>query len=245
MPTPAASRAALEITRPTRRRTPLARSVAVGMVSSSHWHGDSDSTRVRDRKTRRAAAQPDTTRVARDTVTVHAAVACRPPRAPLGDSVAADSAARAGTITKPPRRIIPSAREAQRVLRVIAPADASISVDGTKVGRGNWAFRIDHAGRAHRDGLSHRVQPAASAAQERREVQVAASGTTTASLRHTRAAVSRSMSLPSGAHSPVSCAGGRRSSSGTAPTSSVGALPEGKYTLRVCRQVLRGLLGQR
>ena len=231
MPTPAASRAALEITKPKRRRAPFARSVAVGIgVLILIGTGFGLNARARQKEEARAA-QPDTTHAAPDTTTVHPPFVVSAADSAPRNGAAADSATRAGTTTRPPKRITPPAREAQRVLRVIGPADASISVDGTIVGRGTWHSESITPG-VHHVIVSVSSAPGCSAAQEKRDVQVATSGTTTANFSpHECGAVTLDVA-PAGAHYSF-VRGGTEVASGTTPPQSALQLPEGNYTLRV------------
>lgn len=228
MPTPAASRA-LEITRPTRRRAPLARSVAVlAGVLILVATGFGLNARAREKDLARAAQIDSTTRVAPPAQTPPPVLV-----APLPDSTRRDSlgdSARAATLARAKRRT-PPAREAQRVLRVIGPADASISVDGSVVGRGTWHTESIAPG-VHHVMVSLASAPGCAAAQERKEVQVAESGTTTANFSPRECGAVTLDIAPIGAHYSFARAG-TEVASGAAPATSPVQLGEGTYTLRV------------
>ena len=229
MPTPAASRAALEITKPKRRRAPFTRSVAVLVgVLLLIATGFGLNARARLKEDVRAA-QPDSTLATRELVTTPPALA-----APIVDSArrgsTADSTARAAAATRATRRPAPT-REAQRVLRVIGPADASISVDGTIVGRGTWHTESITPG-VHHVKVSLSSAPGCAAAQERKDVQVSASGTTTATFTPRECGAVTLDVAPAGAHYSFAH-GGTEIVSGTAPAASPLQLPEGTYTLHV------------
>jgi len=230
MATPAASRAALEITSPTRRRAPLARSVAVlaGLLILIAT-GFGLNARARQKEEARAA-QPDSTLAARRTNA--------PPLALMTpvitdsarrDSIA-DSAARAAAVARVPRHPAPT-RESQRVLRVIGPADASISVDGTIVGRGTWHSDSITTG-VHHVLVSVSSAPGCTAARERKDVQVAPTGTTTANFSPRDCGAVTLDVAPVGAHFSFAH-GGSEVASGTVPSESPLQLPEGTYTLHV------------
>jgi hypothetical protein len=229
MPTPAASRAALEITKPKRRRAPFARSVVVLVgVLILIATGFGLNARARQKEEVRAA-QPDFTLAPRESVTTTPALA-----APIIDSARRDSTAdftaRAAAATRATRRPAPT-REAQRVLRVIGPADASISVDGTIVGRGTWHTESITPG-VHHVKVSLSSAPGCAAAQERKDVQVAASGTTTATFTPRECGAVTLDVAPAGAHYSF-VHGGSEIVSGTAPATTPLQLPEGTYTLHV------------
>lgn len=230
MPTPAASRAALEITSPKRQRAPLARSVAVlagVLILVATGFGLNARARQRDEP---RAAKPDSTVVPRG------AVITSPPAVALAaaDSAhresAADSAARAVAIARAAKRPAPT-REAQRVLRVIGPTDANISVDGSFVGRGTWHSESIAAG-VHHVIVSLDAPPGCTTAQERKDVRVAAAGTTTATFAPRECGEVTLDVAPMGAHYSF-VRGGAELASGTTPTMSPLQLPEGTYTLRV------------
>jgi hypothetical protein len=229
MPTPAASRAALEITKPKRRRAPFTRSVAmlVGvLILIATGFGLNARARLKEEV---RAAQPDSTLAARELATTTPALA-----APIIDSArrdsTADSTAHAAAATRATRRPAPL-REAQRVLRVIGPADASISVDGTIVGRGTWHTESITPG-VHHVKVSLSSAPGCAAAQERKDVQVAASGTTTATFTPRECGAVTLNVAPAGAHYSF-VHGGSEIASGTAPATTPLQLPEGTYTLHV------------
>jgi serine/threonine-protein kinase len=229
MPTPAASRAALEITKPRRRRAPSTRGVAVLVgVLILVAAGFGLNARARQQEQVRAA-QPDSTLAARELVATPPAML-----PPIADSVhresIADSTARAAAATRATRRLAPT-REAQRVLRVIGPADASISVDGTLVGRGTWHTESITPG-VHHVMVSVSSAPGCAAAQQRKDVQVAAAGTTTASFTPRDCGALTLDVGPAGAHYSFAH-GGSEIASGTAPVASPLQLPEGTYTLHV------------
>lgn len=229
MPTPAASRAALEITKPKRRRAPLARSVAVLVgVLILIATGFGLNVRARQKEEVRAA-HPDSTLAAHQLVTTPPAVLTPIVDSARRDSTAASSA-RAAAATRAPRGPAPT-RESQRVLRVIGPADASISVDGTIVGRGTWHTESITPG-VHHVKVSLSSAPRCAAAQERKDVQVAASGTTTATFTPRECGAVTLDVAPAGAHFSFAH-GGSEIASGTAPAASPLQLPEGTYTLHV------------
>jgi hypothetical protein len=230
MPTPAASRAALEITSPKRRRAPLARSVAVlaGLLILIAT-GFGLNARARQKEEARAA-QPDSTLAARRTNAPPPALATPVITDSVRRDSIADSAARAAAIAREPRHPAPL-RESQRVLRVNGPADASISVDGTIVGRGTWHSESITTG-VHHVLVSVSSAPGCAAAQERKDVQVAPTGTTTANFSPRDCGTVALDVAPAGAHFSFAH-GGSEVASGTAPADSALQLPQGTYTLHV------------
>jgi hypothetical protein len=117
------------------------------------------------------------------------------------------------------------------VLRVIGPADASISVDGRTVGHGTWHTESIAAGK-HHVVVSLSGPAGCTAAQDSKTVRVAESGTTTVQLTPRRCGSFTLDAEPAGAQYVVA-SGGREIASGVVPMSAPAQLPEGTYSLHI------------
>ncbi|HEV7704069.1 MAG TPA: protein kinase [Gemmatimonadaceae bacterium] len=231
MPTPAASRQALEITKPKRRRAPLSRSVAVGagvLILIATGFG------VNAMKARDAARESKE----RDSTLAVAPAATTPIPVPVTgerfapDSAARDSIAAVGAKTAARNAVKkPVPKPAERVLRVIGPADASISVDGSIVGRGTWHSESIVAG-AHHVVVSLNAPVACASAQDAKDVKVAETGTTTVQFSPKRCGTFTLDAAPTGGRYVLS-SGGHEVASGAVPVTSPVLVPEGTYALRV------------
>ena len=235
IPTPAASRTALEITAPKRQRRPLSRTVATGIgalilimagfgVNAIHQRDlvavtpAHDSTALGSRPSPAVPAAPSTTGAA--------APATMPDTAPA-DAVAATTtrAGGRGVARKPPPRA------SERVLRVIGPADATINVDGSVVGRGTWHSENISSG-VHHVLVSLNAPASCTAAQDARDVRVSESGTTTVQFSPRRCGTFALDAAPNGARFALS-SGGREITSGFVPLPGPLLLGEGTYALHV------------
>jgi hypothetical protein len=150
----------------------------------------------------------------------------------LPDSVPADAVAAttARTGGRPAARK-PPPRTSARVLRVIGPADATINVDGSVVGRGTWHSENIASG-VHHVLVSLNAPAACTAAQDARDVRVAESGTTTIQLAPRKCGTFALDAAPAGARFTVS-SGGHEVASGAVPRSGQLLLGEGTYALHV------------
>jgi hypothetical protein len=231
MPTPAASREALEITQPKRTRAPLSRTLAMSagvLILIATGFG------VNAMKAREAA---------RETQTRDSATATKPPSmipAPavatgehfLPDSAARDSIAAVGAKTAaraPIKKLLPKSSE--RILRVIGPADATINVDGAVVGRGTWHSENITTG-VHHVVVSFNAPAACGSAHDTKDVRVSESGTTTVQLSPRRCGTFTLDAAPTGGRYVLS-SGGHEVTSGAVPVTSPVLVPEGTYALRV------------
>jgi eukaryotic-like serine/threonine-protein kinase len=227
MATPAASRSALEVTKPKRPRAPLARSVAVGagvLILVATGFG----VNALQRRDAAAHSIPPMDSTVADTTPAAAPGAVAAGDSAHRDSIA-DSAARAAAAPTPPRPAAP--RAAPRVLRVIGPADASISVDGRVVGRGSWHTESIAAG-VHHVIAAIEAAPDCPTAEERKDVRVATRGTTTARLTPRGCGTVTLDIEPAGASYSLASSGSAPDS-GTAPAPAPVQLPEGTYALHV------------
>ncbi|HMA01388.1 MAG: serine/threonine-protein kinase [Gemmatimonas sp.] len=232
IPTPAASRDALEITRPKRLRAPLSRTVAAGVGALILIMAGFGVNAIQKRDVAVASTTHDST----------ASVAPRfVPTAPTSTSAAQPTipeSAAAGTAGTPAGRNItrnsarkPPPRSLERVLRVIGPADAVINVDGSVVGRGTWHSENITAGE-HHVIVSLNAPAACAAAQDAKDVRVAESGTTTVQLTPRRCGTFSLDAAPAGAHYTLSTAG-HEVASGSVPISTPVLVAEGTYALHV------------
>jgi len=234
IPTPAASRSALEITAPRRLRRPLSRKVAIGMGALILIMAGFGVNAIHQRDLAAVTPTQDTIPpVPRPSLAAPAApAAAGAPAMTLPDSVPADAiastAARTGgrpTARKPPPRT------PERVLRVIGPADATINVDGSVVGRGTWHSENISSG-VHHVLVSLNAPAACTAAQDARDVRVAESGTTTIQLAPKKCGTFALDAAPAGARFTLS-SNGREVASGAVPLSGELLLGEGTYALHV------------
>ena len=232
MATPAASREALEITKPKRGRARLSRTVAIGAgvliliatgfgVNAMKARESARDTQVHDSTV--ASSQPA------NTIPAPPAATSVPP-AP--DSAARDSIAAAAEKTsahlatkKPPRRPY------DHVLRIAGPADATINVDGAIVGRGTWHSDSISAG-THHVIVSLNAPAACTSAQDAKDVKVAPTGTTTVQFSPKRCGSFTLDASPTGGRYVLSN-GDREVVSGVVPVTSPVIVPEGTYALRV------------
>jgi hypothetical protein len=230
MPTPAAARVALEITKPKRRRGPFSRTMAMSAgvliliatgfgVNAMQRREANEEASARDSI---AGAATKTTAILAPAVTVPGAT----------DSASRDSAAAASPRSAArvaPRKpvVVPS----ERVLRVIGPTEATISVDGKVVGRGTWHSEAITTG-VHHVVVSLNAPAACTAAQDARDVRVLDTGTTTAQLTPHRCGTFTLDAAPKGARY-VLTTGGREIASGTVPLDAPVLVPEGSYALHV------------
>jgi eukaryotic-like serine/threonine-protein kinase len=234
IPTPAASRSVLEITAPKRLRRPLSRSVATGVgalilimagfgVNAIHQRDLAAVTPTRDSTS--LAPRPSPAVPVTPAGTDGAALT-------LPDSVPADAVAATTTRSggHPAARKAPP-RTSERVLRVIGPADATINVDGSVVGRGTWHSENISSG-VHHVLVSLNAPAACTAAQDARDVRVAESGTTTIQLTPRKCGTFALDAAPVGARFTLSI-GGREVASGSVPLSGELLLGEGTYALHV------------
>jgi len=232
IPTPAASRDALEITRPKRLRAPLSRTVAAGVGALILIMAGFGVNAIQKRDVAVAGTTHDSI----------ASVAPRfVPAAPASASAAQPTipeSAAAGTAAAPAGRSIakinarkPAPRSLERVLRVIGPADAVINVDGSVVGRGTWHSENITAG-VHHVIVSLNAPATCAAAQDAKDVRVAESGTTTVQLTPRRCGTFSLDAAPAGAHYILSAAG-HEVASGNVPLSTPVLVAEGTYALHV------------
>jgi eukaryotic-like serine/threonine-protein kinase len=232
MPTPAASRTALEITKPRRRRAPVSRSIAVGMGVLILIAGGFGVNAMHQREVATVPATRDSTAVALKSMTgVPAAAGGAALMAP--DSLPADavnsSSARTVARINARRPVVP--KPSERVLRVIGPAEATINVDDSVVGRGTWHSENITSG-VHHVIVSLNAPAACASAQDVRDVRVAESGTTTIQLTPRRCGTFSLDAAPSGARYALS-SGGREIVSGAVPLSAPVLVAEGTYALHV------------
>ena len=231
MPTPAASRVALEITKPKRTRASMPRTVAVGagmLILIATGFG------VNAMKARDAARETQ----ARDSTTL-AARASVPPSSPAvvptvdadsgtPDSLTAAAGVRAAARTAA-RKLPP--KPAARVLRVVSPAEATINVDGAVVGRGTWHSESISTG-VHHVIVSLNAPAACASAQDARDVRVGDAGTTTVQFTPRRCGSFTLDAAPSGGRF-VLTSGGHEVTSGVVPLAVPVLVPEGTYALHV------------
>ncbi|MEP7067208.1 MAG: serine/threonine-protein kinase, partial [Gemmatimonadota bacterium] len=230
IPTPAASRTALEITKPKRLRPPRSRTVAAGVgalilimagfgVNAIHQR-DVVTTPVRDSTSSSPKSQP-----------------IIPPSATTAalnvqDSAPTDAiaAATGRTIARNNARK-PQSKTSERVLRVIGPADAAIMVDGSVVGRGTWHSENISSG-VHHVIVALNAPAACEAAQDAKDVRVAENGTTTVQLTPKRCGTFSLDAAPNGARFSLS-SGVKEIASGNVPLSAPIMVAEGTYALHV------------
>lgn len=229
MRTPATSSAALEITKPKRRPSARARTIAVGAglliliatgfgLNALKAHGEQLETQLRDSTLAAATATP--------------AVTPLPGTAPVSDSVQRDSIGAAtsrATRTAAVRK--PVVKSPERVLRVAGPADATISLDGSVVGRGTWHSETITAG-VHHVIVSVSAPAACTSAQDAREVRVNETGTTTVQFTPKRCGTFTLDAAPTGGRYVLS-SGGHEIASGAVPLGAPVLVPEGSYSLHV------------
>ena len=232
MPTPAASRVALEITKSKRKVAPRARTVAVGagvLILIATGFG------VSAMKAREAARDSekarDSTAVASSTIAQPAPPAVVMPTgadSATRDSITAAAGARSAARAAA-RKLLP--RPAERVLRVVGPADATINVDGSVVGRGTWHSESIVTG-VHHVVVSLNAPAACQSAQDARDVRVNETGTTTVQFTPRRCGTFALDAAPSGGRYVLS-SGGREIASGAVPLAAPVLVPEGSYALHV------------
>jgi len=230
IPTPAASRTALEITNPGRRRH-LSRTVATGVGALILIVAGFGVNAIHQRDLAAVTPRHDSTAVASKAILeVPVSTATAPLTIP--DSVPADAVAspteRVGARTNTRK---PPPRSSERVLRVIGPADAAINVDGSVVGRGTWHSENISSG-VHHVIVSLNAPAACAAAQEAKDVRVSESGTTTVQLSPRRCGTFSLDAAPAGAHYTLS-SGGREIASGSVPLTTPMLVAEGTYALHV------------
>jgi eukaryotic-like serine/threonine-protein kinase len=230
MPTPAASRQALEITKPTRRRTPFSRPIAMSagvLILIATGFGVNA---MKAREARETQAHDSTVATPPPAVSPAPAVAIGDRFAP--DSATRDSIAAAGAKTT--ARIAskkPVPKPFEHVLRIVGPADATISVDGTVVGHGTWHSESIVPG-AHHVVVSLSAPAACNSAQDAKDVKVAETGTTTVQFSPRRCGTFSLDAAPTGGRFVLSNAG-REVASGSVPVKTPVLVPEGTYALRV------------
>ncbi len=229
MRTPAASTAALEITKPKRLPSARARTIAVGAglliliatgfgLNALKAHGEQIETRLRDSTLTAANASPP--------------VAPTPVTAPVPDSVPRDSiAAAASRATRTASVRKPVVKSPERVLRVAGPADATINLDGSVVGRGTWHSESITAG-VHHVIVSVAAPAACTSAQDARDVRVNETGTTTVQFTPKRCGTFTLDAAPTGGRYVLST-GGHEIASGAVPLAAPVLVPEGPYSLHV------------
>ena len=234
IPTPAASRTALEITAPRRLHRPLSRTVAIGVgalilimagfgVNAIHQRDLAAVTPAHD-SAALAARSPSVTPVA------SGISSAAPIAAP--DSVPADAVASVTTRTGGhPTARKPPPKTAERVLRVIGPAEATINVDGSVVGHGTWHSENISSG-VHHVLVSLNAPAGCAAAQDARDVRVAESGTTTIQFSPRKCGSFALDAAPTGARYTLS-SGGHEIASGFVPLAGALLLGEGTYALHV------------
>ncbi|MEO6211911.1 MAG: serine/threonine-protein kinase [Gemmatimonadaceae bacterium] len=229
MRTPAASNAALEITKPKRLPSARARTIAVGAglliliatgfgLNALKAHGEQLETQLRDSTLAAASATPPVTPT--------------PLTAPVPDSVQRDSiAAAASRATRAAAVRKPVVKSPERVLRVAGPADATINLDGSIVGRGTWHSESITAG-VHHVIVSVAAPAACTSAQEARDVRVNETGTTTVQFTPKRCGTFTLDAAPTGGRYVLS-SGGHEIASGAVPLGAPVLVPEGSYSLHV------------
>jgi eukaryotic-like serine/threonine-protein kinase len=232
MATPASSRVALEITQPKRIRAPLSRTVAAGaglLILVATGFGV-NAMHVRD-AAREALANDSAGAAA--TAGAPAAPVAPPVALPVAsDSSTKDSIASTASRTvarTAARKAVP--KPAERVLRVVGPAEATINVDGAIVGRGTWHSESITAG-VHHVIVSLNAPTACASAQDARDVRVNESGTTTIQFAPRRCGAFTLDAAPSGGHY-VLTSGGHEFASGAVPLTTPVLVPEGAYALHV------------
>jgi len=230
MPTPASSRKALEITKPTRRRAPLSRTLAMSagvLILIATGFG------VNAMKAREARE----TQSHDSTVTTPPPAVVPAPVVAAGERFAPDSATRdsiAAVGAKTATRIAskkPVPKPFEHVLRIVGPADATISVDGAVVGRGTWHSESISIG-AHHVVVSLSAPAACGSAQDAKDVKVQETGTTTVQFLPKRCGTFSLDAAPTGGRYVLSSAG-HEVASGAVPVTTPVLLPEGTYALRV------------
>ncbi len=235
MPTPAASRVALEITKPKRVRGPMSRTVAVGAgmliliatgfgVNAMKARGTAQDA-ARETQTRDSAALAASATVA---PAQPAVVPITETDSATRDSLTAAAGARAAARTAARK---PPPKPAERVLRVVGPAEATINVDGAVVGRGTWHSESISTG-VHHVIVSLNAPGACSSAQDARDVRVGDAGTTTAQFTPRRCGSFTLDAAPSGGRFMLT-SGGHEVASGVVPLAAPVLLPEGSYALHV------------
>ena len=229
MRTPAASNAALEITKPKRLPSARARTIAVGAglliliatgfgLNALKAHGEQIQTQLRDSTLAAANATPP--------------VPPTPMTAPVPDSVPRDSiAAAVSRATRMASVRKPVVKSPERVLRVAGPADATITLDGSVVGRGTWHSESITAG-VHHVIVSVAAPAACASAQDARDVRVNESGTTTVQFTPKRCGTFTLDAAPTGGRYVLS-SGGHEIASGAVPLAAPVLVPEGSYSLHV------------
>jgi eukaryotic-like serine/threonine-protein kinase len=231
MPTPAASRAALEITKPKRAVGRMSRTVAVGagvliLIATGFGVNAMKQHSIAEVKTAPADSAP-----------VTSSTVVTPPPAKVGERFAPDSAARDSIAAAGARSIArtaarkPIPKPSERVLRVAGPADATINVDGTIVGRGTWHSESITAG-VHHVIVSLSAPAACASAHDARDVRVTESGTTTVQFTPKRCGTFVLDAAPTGGRF-VLTSGGHEVASGVLPVTAPVLVPEGQYALRV------------
>jgi eukaryotic-like serine/threonine-protein kinase len=237
IPTPAASRTALEITAPRRLRRPLSRTVATGVGALILIMAGFGVNAIHQRDLAAVTPAHDSTAVpsksslvapvsAAESSTTGTRTLAGPDTVPA-DAVAANTTRNGGRVI--PRK--PPSRTLERVLRVIGPTDATINVDGSVVGQGTWHSENISSG-VHHVLVSLNAPAACTAAQEARDVRVAESGTTTIQLAPRRCGTFALDAAPVGAHYTLS-SGGREVASGSVPLSTPILVGQGNYALHV------------
>ena len=232
MPTPAASRVALEITKSKRKVAPRARTVAVGagvlILIATGFGVSAMKAREAARDTEKSR---DSTAVASSTIAQPAPPAVVMPTgadSATRDSITAAAGARSAARAAA-RKLLP--RPAERVLRVVGPADATINVDGSVVGRGTWHSESIVTG-VHHVVVSLNAPAACQSAQDARDVRVNETGTTTVQFTPRRCGTFALDAAPSGGRYVLS-SGGREIASGAVPLAAPVLVPEGSYALHV------------
>jgi hypothetical protein len=122
-------------------------------------------------------------------------------------------------------------KPAERVLRVVGPAESTINVDGAVVGRGIWHSESISAG-VHHVIVSLNAPAACASAQDARDVRVGDSGTTTAQFTPRRCGSFTLDAAPSGGRF-VLTSGGHEVAAGAVPLAAPVLVPEGSYALHV------------
>ncbi len=230
MPTPAASREALAITSLKRVRAPLSRTVAAGagvLILIATGFGVNA---MHERDATRDALQQDSIAAAARASAVPVPPLAAPPLTP--DTLSRDSAAAGAprsVARTAARKAAPKASE--RVLRVVGPADATITVDGALVGRGTWHSESIAAG-AHHVVVALNAPAACASAQDAKDVRVGETGTTTVQFAPRRCGTFSLDAAPSGSRFVISV-GGHEVASGTVPLAAPVLVPEGSYALHV------------
>jgi serine/threonine-protein kinase len=232
MPTPAASREALEITRPKRIRAPLSRSVAAGVGALILIMAGFGVNAIHQRDVAAATSPHDTVIVAPRSSPDAPSSAPTTPLSTPADSIPADAVASSTgrSVTRPNTRK-PLPKSPERVLRVVGPVDAVINVDGSVVGRGTWHAENIATG-VHHVIVSLNAPAACASAQDARDVRVPESGTTTVQLTPRRCGTFALDAAPAGARYTL-MSGGREIATGPVPLNNSVLLAEGTYALHV------------